>query len=1324
MRLRGLLLVLVGVVVLLWVPAGALAAKEFVPTGLSFGGAGSADGQFLEPAGVAVNDSAELGVAGDVYVVDRGDNRVERFSSAGAFVAAWGWGVADGQAKYEVCTSGCRAGTAGSGEGQLEGAAQIAVDNSGNALDPSLGNVFVESTGDNVIERFSATGEYMGVLTGTCAVGPCTGEKAFGELHGLATDPAGNVWVYEGVEEGQRVDEFGDTGAFVKSFKIGRGIEPGLAVNASGGVYVLAGSAQVVEFDSATGEEVAEFGEGFRSIAVDPSTGDVVADRGGAVELYGPAGEPLSTPASTAGLSESAGVAVSGTGLVYASDRAASNVEALAYRLLPGVSSEAAAEVTTTEATLHGTVNPEGLAVSGCRFEFGSSTAYGQSVPCTQTSVQIGTGTEPVAVSAEVTGLQPGATYHFRLRASNANGVGSPSADESFLMVPAVTEEASTNTTSTEAKVTAKIDASGTPTTYRVEYGLSEGYGSSTPEVSIGAPQGAVSVAAQLVGLSPGTTYHFRFLATSRYGRVPGADATFRTVSLAAAAPGLPDGRGYELVSGVGEPEDVFVPWGPTTVISGTLRISQTKVPFRAAADGETVVYPGDPAAVGGNGYNSALHGDEMFAVRDPRQGRWDVSDITPTQATEARNPSTYNAFSSSLSVGVFSEPGFGPAFPGAEGPAGCPFVLYSHPVSGGDRALFTETQTPGYCGELDLQFAGGNAGAVGVGEYSRLLFQTRAALTVGGHEAPEGEGRNLYESVAGQLHPVNVLPDGVLDPNAVFGGPPGDKNANGDFSDVISTDGSRVFWADLATHGLYVREDPESSAARTVQLDTAQAGATGPSGGGLFWTATADGSKVFFTDCARLTADSTAVSGGGCEHRASHEPGGFSGEHWLLTGNDLYEYDFSKPEGERLTDLTVDPAAGDPLGADVQGVVGASADGSYVYFVAAGALAPGAEEHNCREPGEELDEKDGKGEPISAQERERLLGEEDQERLGDLPHGRGCNLYLEHAGEPLRFIATLAPQDDRLRYNLIEGFQAAGVWQRSLGLRTAEVTASGHQLVFESTRHLTGYDNSLLGEEQPERGAEVFVYDATPGPAGRLFCASCDPRNALPTPETSVEQHATSGTYLQASLNPTALPRWISEDGGRVFFDTSQPLVPQDVNSKQDVYEWEHEGTAGCPVATSVYGGCVFLLSGGDGDENSYFTDADATGDNVFFIHRGGLGQAAPLHEVKLNMFDARVGGGFTRAAQGCAGGGCQSAPPASPAFSMPSSATFAGAGNFSPPTPAVAGAKRKPRVVKCRRGFVKRHTVCVRKKVKKKARAGVVVKRRVVKSSVGGVK
>jgi hypothetical protein len=863
--------------------------------------------------------------------------------------------------------------------------------------------------------------------------------------------------------------------------------------------------------------------------------------------------------------------------------------------------------------------------------------------------------------------------------AGGALGVGCTPA----LAAQVIESETSSSVGSTEARVSARIDAGGVPTSYHVEYGTNESYGSVTPESSVGAASQSVSVATQLTGLQPGTEYHYRFAATSALGHAAGFDMVFKTLAAGTGTLALPDHRAYELVSR-GEPGEVYGPNPSDEYVSGLSQDVLTELPFRASATGESVAYIGDPGLAGGDGATGSGNGNEILATRDAGHGRWDTSVLTPSPVSKEPEEPFYEGFAGDLSTGVFAAPARGYATVGGEAPIGCE-ALYASAV-GDLRALFTETQTPQSCGFSlvssafpggRLQFAGGNAGAAGLPGFSELLFHTPAPLTPGSvqaseKEAEEGKGSNLYVSQGGLLQQVNVLPGGERDPNAVFGASTVDKRANGNFSDVVSNNGSRVFWSDLTTSGLYVRENPLSGSASTVQLDVRQKEAAGPSGHGRFWTATGDGSKVFFTDCGRLTANSTAVlTANGCERElflaATNEE-----RERQFTGNDLYMYDFNRPEGERLTDLTVDSHP-DPLGADVQGVVGTSGDGSYAYFVAGGALAPGAERGTCKEARKEELEKENarkeKGEPhLPPEERERLEKERHVEEDGMLPAGRGCNLYVEHVGEPPRLIAVLAAKDDHLIRTLqcCQSTVFVGVWQPDLGARTAEVTPSGRQLVFESTQRLTGYDTTPLDAINIERATEVFVYDYS---SGRLLCASCNLSGALPVAPPGFS--AGGATYLPTSLNPTFMRRWINDEGSMVFFNSAQPLVPQDINGLQDVYEWEREGTTGCPAATSVSGGCVFLLSGGSSSDNSFFVDADSSGSNVFFTHRGALGLVAPA-VGQTGLFDARVDGGLIEPSVACAGTGCQGVPPAPPVFATPPSATFSGPGNFSPPQPA----------------------------------------------------
>jgi hypothetical protein len=223
--------------------------------------------------------------------------------------------------------------------------------------------------------------------------------------------------------------------------------------------------------------------------------------------------------------------------------------------------------------------------------------------------------------------------------------------------------------------------------------------------------------------------------------------------------------------------------------------------------------------------------------------------------------------------------------------------------------------------------------------------------------------------------------------------------------------------------------------------------------------------------------------------------------------------------------------------------------------------------------------------------------------------------------------------------------------------LRQAEVSPDGTHLVFQSKASITGFEN--------EGAVEVFVYSAA---EGKVVCASCD---AAGTPPPEGEE-AGSGKLTVSAESLTYLHRWMSGDGDRVFFNTSQSLVPGDVNGVEDVYEWEREGTGSCPVQVpvSVVGGCQFLISGGQSEGASLFVDADESGDNAFFVHTGVLGDTAASAE-QMELYDARVGGGFSSSSTGCSGASCSATPAAAgtgAAFGAPASATFSGPANFAP--------------------------------------------------------
>jgi DNA-binding beta-propeller fold protein YncE len=1427
----------------------------------SFGEAGHEAGQFEDPSDLAVNTST-----GDVYVADKGNNRIDEFDSSGTFIQAWGWGVADGLPMFETCTLSCQAGIAGSGKGQLDEPEQIAVDNSGKSVaeDPSTGDVYVTDRGDNVIDKFSASGASVGQMT------TGAGGVVFGALDGVAVDPKGLVWVSQSSGSGQ-VDSYSDALAneFLSSSEEGVydcgciGLEgggpiPGFAVDSEDHLYVAYGRGGISdgvarlnseqELVPGSGEENNEnvpsnfkgirigahqHGEGSgvkTGVAVDFSNDSVFLDMNG--EEVGPSGQPrdpvwdVEELAADGSLTETfgseqladrggSGLAVnSSTGTVYVSDDVAGAVFVYTTVPTPSVLTGAASDLHTEgAATLNGTVDPEGIALEECRFEYfsekafaenlknevqsvtvsagatggdftltfkgeatpplpedafageirfyletfasigagnvavtGSAGAYtiefegalahtklpalvaesyagkpleptGASVtaaivtlggdgyeaaataPCVPTVIPTGSGAVPV--TAPVSGLTPDTLYKYRLEARNHNGVAK--GEYRVFVAPArpgVAGEALSGVGSSVATLSAQIDPGGAPTGYRVEYGTSEAYGSSTPEVSAGAGSTPAAVQISLSGLLPGTVYHARIVASNVVAVVQGAPLTFTTSGAApASASVLPDDRAYELVSNfpVGQDEEAHVPASGERAFGGFEHGLATPLPFQVAPGGEAVAYSGDAAPTGG--IYGQDEGNEYLATRTSG-GSWTQADIEPS-GPKAK----YWAFSSDLSVGILlsSQSALG-------GGSGENVDYYAHATVGGGGGEYAPLYTGTPPNRLSDEFGavgwggvraddggagppydGMNAGTSAVPAASHLLFEADDALLAGEgaleKELDAGvkqeivehkEGTYLYDSDGGRLSLVDVLADGKVQANASFGSfPMASPPIPAGLSNAISADGSRIFWTALNSsdqpQALYVRENDTSPSATTVQADASQGGPE--SGGGMFWTASGDGSRVFFTDCRRLTGVSTAVPGGGCSHL-----GGEGGGQTTFTGNDLYEYELNPETGKTgvLRDLTVstpgelalDEAGGDLLAANVQGVLGASNDGEYIYFAADGVLTTG------------------------------------QNTEGKEPTPGHPNLYLRHDGVTT-FIATLSPQDGSDVQPLANCGQAAGCrgdWQAAPSYRTAEVTPDGHGLVFMSDRSLTGYDN----EEAGKSVFEVFLYEAqSSAGSGKLSCVSCNPSGEPPVPtEISADQADKNadigpvGAFFPTSEKLVEQTRVVSDDGGRVFFDSAEPLVPTDTNGWLDVYEWERDGTGTCTQAR----GCVYLLSGGTDPEDSYLIGTDTSGDNVFFVSRAAF-VLADRGGDDDEVYDARVDGVQPPAVAACEGTGCQGVPPTPPIFATPSSVTFNGIGNFPPPPPAVL-VKPKTKTVKCKKPKKLTHGKCLKPKKAKKAK------------------
>lgn len=194
----------------------------------------------------------------------------------------------------------------------------------------------------------------------------------------------------------------------------------------------------------------------------------------------------------------------------------------------PTATTAAATNVNSSGATLNGNVNPEGQPTSYA-FDWGTTTSYGHETPFTSA----GAGTAATPVSAAISGLSAGTTYHFRVIAKSGAGTTTGS-DASFTTTtPKPSTPAPTATTgrasqigNTAVRVNGDVNPQGQATTYYFQYGPTTAYGLQSRPVDGGSGTSSVAVHAVLSGLTTQTTYHYRLVAQSDGGTTYGADQT------------------------------------------------------------------------------------------------------------------------------------------------------------------------------------------------------------------------------------------------------------------------------------------------------------------------------------------------------------------------------------------------------------------------------------------------------------------------------------------------------------------------------------------------------------------------------------------------------------------------------------------------------------------------------------------------------------------------------------------------------------------------------------------------------------------------------
>lgn len=554
-------------------------------------------------------------------------------------------------------------------------------------------------------------------------------------------------------------------------------------------------------------------------------------------------------------------------------------------------------------------------------------------------------------------------------------------------------------------------------------------------------------------------------------GAAVGALLCTAVLAASATALALPDGRAYERVTpanknggDVGGPAD-----------RGLLASAYGQ----SATSGEAIAY------VSLSSFANAVSAPLVTQYVSTRAaGGWITQAVSPPVAvtsTVQLRLSPFQVFTSELTAAILDwrQPALtGDAPQGVEN-------LYTWRGGRSFQLVTTAAPPASEAERYAVSYAGASS------DLTHVVFEADAALVPG---APGGV-RSVYEAVGSTVRLVSVLP-GAAGPE-MHGAGAGD-GANDNYTDAVSSNGSRVFWTSSAGQ-LYVREN----GMRTIQLNASRRAGAAADGTARLLASTQEGSVAVF-------ADETPLTEGAEDH------GG------------LYVYNL---EDEQLRDLT--PTSGEAVG--VRGILGMSADGSRIYFAASAALAPGA-----TAGADNLYLADGGSVEFIA-----TLTPSDgtdwtqrfAERTARVTPGGGHLAFLSHAsltGYDNRDVATGEPVTELYVYDAAEG-----------RIRCASCDPSGARPLGPASIP-PGPSASYEPRIMSENGSEVFFDSPDP----LVSQASNGQQNVF--------EYEHGKVYLMssgASAGPTALVD-TSANGANVFFTTSAELVVGDEGEGSNIYD------------------------------------------------------------------------------------------------------------------------------------------------------------------------